>query len=181
MRKILALLFLFADVAQATEMRITVFGEANGEIVIDLLEDVAPLHVERITKIASAGEYDNIVFHRVIDGYMAQTGDVEYGEAGGNLQYAGRGGSSLADLPAEFSDIPYNRGVVGMARTKDPNSANSQFFIMFAQAYFLNGQYTVVGKVTSGMNIVDSIKRGRGQNGAVLNNPDVMVSVTVNP
>ena len=162
-------------------MRITVMGEANGVIVIDLLENIAPMHVERITKLAKAGEYDNVVFHRVINEFMAQTGDVEYGKADGNILNAGRGGSSMPDLPAEFSDLPYDRGVVGMARAKDPNSANSQFFIMFSKGYFLNGKYTVVGRVTEGMSIVDSIKRGGGQNGAVQNNPDVMVSVIVTP
>ena len=181
MHKILSVLFIFTGSLQAAEMRITVGGEANGVIVIDLLEEVAPSHVRRITKLANAGEYDNVVFHRVIDGFMAQTGDVEHGKAGGNILNAGRGGSTMADLPAEFSDIPYDRGIVGMARTTDPNSANSQFFIMLSDGYFLNGKYTVVGKVTSGMGVVDKIKRGNGPNGAVQNNPDVMVSVAVTP
>ena len=133
-----------------------------------------------MTNLANKGKYDNVVFHRVIDGFMAQTGDVKYGKVGGNILYAGRGGSTLEDLPAEFSDIPYDRGIVGMARTKDPNSANSQFFIMFSDGYFLNGKYTVVGKVTAGMDVVDNIKRGTGQNGVVENSPDIMVSVIVN-
>ena len=152
---------------------------AASEITIDLFEDVAPAHAERIATLASEGAYDNVVFHRVIDGFMAQTGDVEFGKLGSDLRMAGRGGSSYPDLPAEFSDVPYDRGIVGMARSQDPNSANSQFFIMFDEGYFLNGQYTVVGRVTEGMNIVDAIKRGEGRNGAVLGEPDRMVSVRV--
>ncbi|NNF72414.1 MAG: peptidylprolyl isomerase, partial [Rhodobacteraceae bacterium] len=128
-------------------LEITVAGEANGTIVIDLLPDVAPAHVEQITTLAAEGAYDNVVFHRVIEGFMAQTGDVEFGVVGGDVRMAGRGGSDRPDLAAEFSDIPYERGIVGMARAQNPNSANSQFFIMFAEAPFLNGQYTVVGRV----------------------------------
>jgi peptidylprolyl isomerase len=158
---------------------IEVGGEANGRVVIDMLEDVAPQHVAQITGLAEEGAYDNVVFHRVIDGFMAQTGDVEFGKLGGDMRMAGRGGSSRPDLPAEFSEVPYDRGIVGMARAQDPNSANSQFFIMFDEGYFLNGQYTVVGRVIEGMDIVDSIKRGTGPNGAVIGEPDRMVSVTV--
>ena len=110
---------------------------------------------------------------------MAQTGDVEYGKMGGNLSYAGRGGSSYPNLPAEFSDVPYDRGVVGMARAQSPNSANSQFFIMFEPGYFLNGQYTVIGQVTKGMDVVDAIKLGKGRNGAVIGQPDAMMKVSV--
>ena len=153
-------------------------GAANGQIVIDLASDVAPLHVAQIVALAKSGAYDNVVFHRVIDGFMAQTGDVQYGKKGGDTTMAGMGGSELADIPAEFSALPFERGIVGMARAQDPNSANSQFFIMFAPGDFLNGQYTVVGKVISGMEIVDQIKRGDGQNGEVTE-PDVMMTVTV--
>ena len=161
-------------------MQIEVEGEgANGTITVDLLEDVAPKHVEQIAALAAEGQYDGVVFHRVIDGFMAQTGDVEFGKLGGNMAAAGRGGSSRPDLPAEFSDIPFDRGVVGMARSQNPNSANSQFFIMFDPGHFLNGQYTVVGKVTGGMDVVDQIKRGKGQNGSVIGQPDVMKKVTV--
>ena len=160
-------------------MTITVLGQANGDIVIDLLEDIAPLHVERIRTLANDGAYDNVVFHRVIDGFMAQTGDVQFGKATADLSRAGYGGSQLPDLPAEFSEVPYDRGIVGMARSQSPNSANSQFFIMFEPGYFLNGQYTVVGRVTSGMEVVDAIKRGRGSNGAVTDVPDVMTAVRV--
>lgn len=152
----------------------------DGPVVIELDSKVAPKHVERMKALAAAGEYDNVAFHRVIDGFMAQTGDVQYGnmEKGFSAQRAGTGGSDLPDIPAEFSKTPFTRGVVGMARSQDPNSANSQFFIMFADGPFLNGQYTVVGKVVSGMEAVDKIKRGAGGNGEV-SNPDRMIKVTV--
>ena len=182
MHKFLTVLgILSLESVQAAEMTITVAGQANGNIVIDLLEDVAPLHVERISTLANDGAYDNVVFHRVIDGFMAQTGDVEFGNAEKDLSKAGYGGSSLPDLPAEFSDVPYDRGIVGMARSQSPNSANSQFFIMFDASYFLNGQYTVVGRVVSGMEVVDAIKRGHGSNGIVTGAPDVMTNVSVTP
>ncbi|HOZ31941.1 MAG TPA: peptidylprolyl isomerase [Tabrizicola sp.] len=159
---------------------IEVAGAANGTIVIDLLADSAPLHVAQITALAKEGAYDNVVFHRVIDGFMAQTGDVSNGKAGGDLSMAGMGGSALPDIPAEFStSLSFQRGVVGMARAADPNSANSQFFIMFAPGEFLDGQYTIVGNVISGMDVVDAIKRGDGQNGEVSSSPDVMTKVTI--
>ena len=179
MRKLSLILGLMAGTAQATGIEIQVAGQANGTISIDLFEDVAPQHAERIARLASEGAYDGIVFHRVIEGFMAQTGDVEYGKMGGNLSYAGRGGSSYPNLPAEFSDMPYDRGVVGMARSQSPNSANSQFFIMFEPGYFLNGQYTVIGQVTEGMDVVDAIKLGKGRNGAVIGQPDAMMKVSV--
>ncbi len=157
---------------------IEVSGAANGEVVIDLNPDIAPKAVAQIVALAKAGAYDNVVFHRVIDGFMAQTGDVQYGKKGGDMSQAGTGGSTMPNLPAEFSKVPFERGVVGMARASDPNSANSQFFIMFAPGDFLNGQYTVVGKVIKGMDVVDQIKRGDGQNGEV-SDPDVMTKVTV--
>ena len=155
---------------------ITVDGQAKGKIVIDLLPDVAPKHVAQITALAKSGAYDGVVFHRVIDGFMAQTGDVEFGKKGGDLSRAGMGGSALPDLPAEFSKIPYRRGTVGMARSADPNSANSQFFIMFTRYPSLDDQYTVVGQVISGMDVVDRIKRGEG---ARMADPDVMTKVEV--
>lgn len=170
---------LVASAAFAGGLEITVDGEAKGVIKIDLLEDVAPLHAARLKELAQAGAYDGVVFHRVIDGFMAQTGDVEFGKSGGDIGRAGMGGSDMADLPAEFSDLPFDRGVVGMARSQSPDSANSQFFIMFDQGYFLNGQYTVVGKVTEGLDVLDAIKRGTGGNGAVVGTPDVMKSVSV--
>ena len=179
MHKLALILGLMAGTAQATGIEIQVAGQANGTITIDLFEDVAPQHAERITRLASEGAYDGVVFHRVIEGFMAQTGDVEYGKMGGNLSYAGRGGSSYPNLPAEFSDVPYDRGVVGMARAPSPNSAYSQFFIMFAPGYFLNGQYTVIGQVTKGMDVVDAIKLGKGRNGAVIGQPDAMMKVSV--
>jgi len=152
----------------------------DGPVVIELLPKIAPKHVERLKELATAGQYDNVAFHRVIDGFMAQTGDVEYGNMGKNFdaRRAGMGGSDKPDLPAEFSKTPFERGTVGMARSQDPNSANSQFFIMFDQGSFLNGQYTVVGKVVSGMEAVDKIKRGAPGSGSVTN-PDKMIKVTV--
>lgn len=183
MRKLAAAFALFASPALATGLEIEVEGEgANGTITVDLFDDVAPKHVEQIAALAGEGQYDGVVFHRVIDGFMAQTGDVEFGnQTSGNFNAgsAGRGGSDRPDLPAEFSDITFDRGVVGMARSQNPNSANSQFFIMFAPGPFLDGQYTVVGQVTDGMDVVDAIKRGEGQNGAVIGQPDMMKKVTV--
>jgi len=170
---------LAAGPALATGLEIVVEGEANGTVTIDLLEDLAPQHVERITTLAEQGAYDGVVFHRVIDGFMAQTGDVEFGKEGGDMSRAGMGGSDMPDVPAEFSDTPFDKGVVGMARAQNPDSANSQFFIMFDEGHFLNGQYTVVGRVTGGQDVVDAIKRGTGGNGAIEGTPDVMRKVTV--
>ncbi|MBO9444721.1 peptidylprolyl isomerase [Ruegeria sp. R14_0] len=180
MYKLAAAFALLASPALATGLEIEIEGEgANGTVTIDLFDDIAPKHVEQISALAAEGKYDGVVFHRVIDGFMAQTGDVEHGRLGGDMRRAGTGGSDRPNLPAEFSDFNYDRGVVGMARAQDPNSANSQFFIMFAPGPFLNGQYTVVGQVTDGMDVVDAIKRGEGQNGAVIGQPDVMKKVTV--
>ncbi|SLN13493.1 peptidylprolyl isomerase [Ruegeria meonggei] len=178
MYKLAAVFALMASPALATGLEIEIEGEgANGTITVDLFEDIAPKHVEQISTLAGEGKYDGVVFHRVIDGFMAQTGDVEHGKLGGDMRRAGTGGSDRPDLPAEFSDITFDRGVIGMARAQDPNSANSQFFIMFAPGPFLDGQYTVVGEVTGGMEVVDAIKRGDGPNGAVIGQPDVMKSV----
>ncbi|PJE34558.1 peptidylprolyl isomerase [Pseudooceanicola lipolyticus] len=181
MRKlaIAAVLALAGAPALATGLDIEVAGEASGTIHIDLLEDVAPGHVAQVAALAEEGAYDGVVFHRVIEGFMAQTGDVQYGKAGGDMRRAGMGRSERPSLKAEFSDLPFDRGVVGMARSQDPNSANSQFFIMFEEGHFLNGQYTVIGRVTSGMDVVDAIKLGQGPNGAVIGEPDVMKTVTV--
>ncbi len=182
MRKLAFLLALLASPAFATGLKIEVDGEAKGVITIDLLDDVAPGHVAQITELAKAGAYDGVVFHRVIDGFMAQTGDVQFGDStDGNfsMRSAGRGGSDMPNLKAEFSDVPFDRGVVGMARSQNPDSANSQFFIMFAPGHFLNGQYTVVGRVTDGMDVVEAIKRGTGPNGSVVGTPDMMKTVTV--
>jgi cyclophilin family peptidyl-prolyl cis-trans isomerase len=148
----------------------------DGPVVIELLPDVAPKHSERMKELARAGKYDNVAFHRVIDGFMAQTGDVEHAnmENGWNARRAGTGGSDLPDLPAEFSRIPHDRGTLGAARSQNPNSANSQFFINFKDNSFLNGQYTVYGRVVSGMEHVDKIQRGEPPA-----NPDRMISVKV--
>ncbi len=180
MRNAVLALVLLASSAAASGLRIDVAGEgANGTIMIDLLEDVAPAHVAQITALAAEGAYDDVVFHRVIDGFMAQTGDVTFGKLGADMRQAGFGGSSRPDLKAEFSNVPFDRGVVGMGRKQSPDSANSQFFIMFAPGPHLNGGYTVVGRVTSGMEVVDAIKRGAGRNGEVVGQPDRMVKVTV--
>jgi len=175
-----ALATLTAVPAEATGLEIEIEGEANGTVTVDLFEEVAPNHVERITTLAREGAYDGVVFHRVIDGFMAQTGDVAFGKVeGGDMAMAGRGGSDRPDLAAEFSDMAFERGVIGMARSQDPDSANSQFFIMFGPAPHLTGQYTVVGEVTDGMEVIDAIKRGEGRGGAVIGRPDVMAGVTV--
>jgi peptidylprolyl isomerase len=178
LRIALALMLVGGPVAAAS-LSIQVGGQTSGTIVIDLADEVAPQHTARLTELARRGAYDGVVFHRVIDGFMAQTGDVEFGRFGTDLSNAGRGGSDLPDLPAEFSSQPFDRGTVGMARSSDPNSANAQFFIMFAPAPHLDGQYTVVGKVVSGMDVVDAIKKGVGANGEISGEPDRMVSVTV--
>lgn len=166
-------------VPTGADIAIAIVGQANGVIAIDLFEDTAPKHAERIKALAASGAYDNVVFHRVIEGFMAQTGDVEFGQMGGDMSRAGMGASDQPDLPAEFSELAFDRGVVGMARSQNPNSANSQFFIMLAAGHFLNGQYTVVGKVVAGMDIVDTIKLGKGQNGAVIGQPDMMQKMIV--
>lgn len=160
-------------------LAIEVGGSAAGTIVIDLMPDVAPNHVAQIVALAKEGAYDNVVFHRVIDGFMAQTGDVQYGKRGGDLSAAGMGGSEKPDLAAEFSSVPFDRGIVGMARSMDPNSANSQFFLMFAPSPNLDGQYTVVGHVISGMETVDAIKKGDAANNGSVTDPDWMAKVTV--
>lgn len=180
MRKLAIAFSLLASPALATGLQVEIAGEgANGTITIDLLEDLAPNHVAQITALANEGAYNGVVFHRVIDGFMAQTGDVEFGQSSGNTSRAGMGGSSKPDLKAEFSDERFARGIVGMARSQSPNSANSQFFIMFDDGDFLNGQYTVVGRVTAGMDVVDAIKLGTGGNGSVVGTPDMMKMVTV--
>ncbi|MEZ5715939.1 MAG: peptidylprolyl isomerase [Paracoccaceae bacterium] len=179
---VLVAALLAASPALATGLDIEIAGEAAGTVHVELADDIAPGHVARIVELARAGAYDGVAFHRVIDGFMAQTGDVQFGDttdAGFDMRRAGTGGSDGPDLKAEFSDVPYERGTVGMARAGDPDSANSQFFIMFAPTPQLNGQYTVVGHVTEGMEVVDAIKRGKGRNGAVIGAPDVMKKVTV--
>ena len=146
----------------------------GGTVVIELMPGIAPKHAERMKELARAGAYDGVIFHRVIEGFMAQTGDVEHGKEGGNMRRAGTGGSDKPDLPAEFSKLPHDRGTLGAARSSSPNSANSQFFINFSDNHFLNGQYTVYGRVISGMEHVDAIVRGEPPA-----NPDKMISVKV--
>lgn len=154
----------------------------DGVVDIELLPGIAPKHVERVVTLAEAGEYDGVVFHRVIDGFMAQTGDVANGDSddpGYNLAMAGTGGSDLPDVEAEFNSESFGRGVLGAARSQDPNSFNSQFFITTADASFLDGQYTVFGKVVSGMEAVDALEKGpQEMNGAVAN-PDKIVSAKI--
>ena len=154
-------------------------GASKGTITLDLYADKAPNHVARLVELAKSGAYDGVVFHRVIDGFMAQTGDVEFGKHGGDTARAGMGGSSMPDLPAEFNDVSFQAGTVGMARSQDPNSANSQFFIDLAPATFLDGQYTVVGQLVDGWEVLNAVKKGdQAANGAVVD-PDHMVKVTV--
>ena len=150
----------------------------DGEVKIELFPDVAPKHVERIKKLANEGKYDNVVFHRVIDGFMAQTGDVQFGNSSSSkfdIKRAGMGGSDLPDLKAEFSDIPHEKGTLSMARSSDPNSANSQFFICFESSPHLDRNYSIFGKVIKGMEFVEKIKRGEGPNGSV-SDPDKIIS-----
>tara|TARA_B100000929_G_scaffold273660_1_gene246217 strand:+ start:263 stop:820 length:558 start_codon:yes stop_codon:yes gene_type:complete len=154
----------------------------DGDVKIELYPDVAPNHVKRITELADNGKYDNVVFHRVIEGFMAQTGDVKFGNSSSSnfdLNRAGMGGSDLPDLKEEFNNLPHDRGTVSMARSSDPNSANSQFFICFVEAPFLDRNYTVFGKVIEGMEFVDKIKKGDGQNGSV-SDPDKIISFKSN-
>ena len=151
----------------------------DGDVKIELFEDIAPNHVKRIKKLANDGQYNNVVFHRVIDGFMAQTGDVKFGNSESkefDLRRAGMGGSDLPDLQQEFSSLPHDRGTLSMARSSDPNSANSQFFICFKPAPFLDRQYTVFGKVLEGMEFVDKIKRGDGDNNGSVSDPDKIIS-----
>ena len=151
----------------------------DGDVKIELFLDTAPNHVKRIKQLANDGKYNNVVFHRVIDGFMAQTGDVKFGNSSSSdfdLKRAGMGGSDLPDLKEEFSDLPHDRGTLSMARSQDPNSANSQFFICFKPSSFLDRQYTVFGKVIEGMEFVDKIKRGEGNNGSV-SDPDKIISL----
>ena len=172
--------FFFKSVLAENNLVIEVEGEASGTIEITLLPDLAPLHVERIKSLANGGSYDGVVFHRVIDGFMAQTGDVQFGNKKAfNSDLVGRGSSSLPNLPSEFSDLPFVKGTVGMARSQDPNSANSQFFIMFKPAPHLNNNYTVFGRVSTGMEVLNNIKKGDlKKNGAVIN-PDIMKKVYI--
>ena len=154
-------------------------GTPKGTIVLDLYADKAPNHVARLIELAKSGAYDGVVFHRVIDGFMAQTGDVQHGKQGGDTAMAGMGGSELPDLAAEFSDVSFQQGTVGMARSQDPNSANSQFFIDLAPATFLDGQYTVVGQLVDGWDVLNAVKKGDAAANGSVEAPDYMLKVTV--
>jgi len=176
--KFLILFFILTNNTIAEE-NIMILKLKDGDVKIELFEDVAPNHVKRIKQLAKDGKYDGVVFHRVIDGFMAQTGDVQFGNSSNDqfdLRRAGMGGSDLPDLKEEFSDLPHERGTLSMARSQDPNSANSQFFICFKEASFLDRQYTVFGKVIEGMDLVDKIKRGDQKNNGSVSNPDKIIS-----
>nr|WP_275064860.1 MULTISPECIES: peptidylprolyl isomerase [Bartonella] len=166
----------------ATDAGLLVLSLKDGDVIIRLRPDLAPKHVAQIKKLTEEGAYNNVVFHRVIPGFMAQTGDVKFGKKGSrdfDLKSVGMGGSNYPNIPAEFSKQPFKRGTVGMARSQDPNSANSQFFICFDDAPFLNGQYTVVGEVIKGMDVVDKIKKGTASNNGSVTNPDVIYAATL--
>ena len=176
--KILFIFSLFINQTIAQE-NIMILKLKDGDVKIELFPDVAPNHVNRIKELANSGKYDNVVFHRVINGFMAQTGDVQFGKSNSDsfdLNRAGMGGSDLPDLKQEFSSLPHDRGTLSMARSSDPNSANSQFFICFKPAPFLDRQYTVFGKVIEGMEFVDKIKRGDENNNGSVSNPDKIIS-----
>ena len=171
--------FLILINQSMSEENIMILKLKDGDVKIELFSDVAPNHVKRIKELADQGKYDKVVFHRVIDGFMAQTGDVKFGNSGSNdfdLGRAGMGGSDLPDLKQEFSKLPHDRGTLSMARSSDPNSANSQFFICFKPAPFLDNQYTVFGKVVEGMDYVDKIKRGDQNNNGAVSDPDQIIS-----
>jgi cyclophilin family peptidyl-prolyl cis-trans isomerase len=174
---IIFILLIFSNYLNAKE-NIMILKLKDGDVKIELFQDVAPKHVERIKILAEEGKYDNVVFHRVIDGFMAQTGDIKFGNSSTSdfdLRRAGMGASNLPDLEAEFNDIPHEKGTLSMARSADPNSANSQFFICFKAAPHLDREYTVFGKVVEGMQYVDKIKRGDGASGSV-SDPDKIIS-----
>ena len=170
--------FIFNNNANSME-NIMILKLKDGNVKIELFDDVAPNHVKRIKELANEGKYDNVVFHRVIDGFMAQTGDVKFGNSSNkdfDLRRAGMGGSNLPDLKSEFNELPHVKGTLSMARSADPNSANSQFFICFEPAPFLDRQYTVFGKVIEGMEFVDKIKRGDSNNNGAVSDPDKIIS-----
>ncbi len=179
MIRVLILIFLFISSNLSAEENTMILKLKDGEVKIELFPDVAPGHVERIKELANSGKYNGVVFHRVIDGFMAQTGDVQFGNSDSkefNLSRAGMGGSDLPDLKAEFNNLPHERGTLSMARSQNPDSANSQFFICFQPAPFLDRQYTVFGKVISGMEFVDKIKRGDSNNNGAVTDPDKIIS-----
>ena len=181
MKKILLFLILLLLSPNNTyaEEKKMILKLKDGDVEIELYPKIAPNHVKRFETLANEGKYDGVVFHRVIDGFMAQTGDVKFGNSNSsdyNLDLAGTGGSDLPNLKAEFSDTAHNKGVLSMARSADPNSANTQFFIVFESAPHLDRSYTAFGKVIKGMEFVDKIKKGEGSNGSV-DNPDKIISL----
>ena len=182
MNRILSYIFILFFISAnqlIAEENIMILKLKDGDVKIELFEDVAPNHVKRIKELANSGKYDNVVFHRVIDGFMAQTGDVKFGNSESkdfDLRRAGMGGSDMPDLEQEFNSLPHDRGTLSMARAQDPNSANSQFFICFQPAPFLDRQYTVFGKVLEGMEFVDKIKRGDQNNNGAVTDPDKIIS-----
>jgi cyclophilin family peptidyl-prolyl cis-trans isomerase len=182
MNRILTYIFILFFISAnqlIAEENIMILKLKDGDVKIELFEDVAPNHVKRIKELANSGKYDNVVFHRVIDGFMAQTGDVKFGNSDSkefDLRRAGMGGSDMPDLEQEFNSLPHDRGTLSMARAQDPNSANSQFFICFQPAPFLDRQYTVFGKVIEGMEFVDKIKRGDQNNNGAVTDPDKIIS-----
>jgi cyclophilin family peptidyl-prolyl cis-trans isomerase len=182
MNRILSYIFILFFISAnqlIAEENIMILKLKDGDVKIELFEDVAPNHVKRIKELANSGKYDNVVFHRVIDGFMAQTGDVKFGNSESkefDLRRAGMGGSDMPDLEQEFNSLPHDRGTLSMARSQDPNSANSQFFICFQPAPFLDRQYTVFGKVIEGMEFVDKIKRGDQNNNGAVTDPDKIIS-----
>ena len=176
--KLFILFFILTNNTIAEE-NIMILKLKDGDIKIELFEDVAPNHVKRIKQLAKEGKYDGVVFHRVIDGFMAQTGDVKFGNSSNNefdLKRAGQGGSDLPDLKEEFSDLPHQRGTLSMARSQNPNSANSQFFICFKESSFLDRQYTIFGRVIEGMELVDKIKKGDSDDNGSVSEPDKIIS-----
>ena len=182
LKKVLTLIFFFLIINQAnSEENIMIMKLKDGDVVIELFDKIAPNHVERFKKLAKEKKYDGVVFHRVINDFMAQTGDVEFGNANSpnyDIARAGTGGSEYPDLKAEFNNTPHERGTLSMARSSDPNSANSQFFICFKSTPHLDRQYTAFGKVISGMEFIDLIKKGEGSNGKV-SKPDKIISLSI--
>ena len=177
---VLLVLFLSTIKGEAVENPKIILTTKYGDVKIELFKDIAPNHVERVLELSKAGKYDGVAFHRVIDGFMAQTGDIQHGNTkkGFNAAMAGTGGSDLPDLTQEFNNTAHERGTLSMARSQDPNSANSQFFICFQNAPHLDRQYTAFGKVLEGMEFIDKLKKGEDGSGAVTD-PDIIVKIAV--
>ena len=179
-RVIVIFIFILLNKQAQAKEDLMILKLKDGDVIIELFNDIAPNHVKRFKQLANEKKYDGVVFHRVIDGFMAQTGDIEFGNSNlesYDIRRVGTGGSKYPDLKAEFSNIPHERGTISMARSASPDSANSQFFICFKSTPSLDRQYTVFGKVVKGMEFVDLIKRGKGSNGEV-SNPDKIISLS---